>query len=260
MIGLSTLEFNLSKFLGHDSKSFGYNSDGKIFYNGKDKGKEYGSGFKKNDIIGCGINYSKNEIFFTKNGIFLGKAFDNKYLKLYPTVSLHSKGEKIIGNFGRKSFLFDLKSLIDEEEIRNYKEISNIEIDKLKLNILIEKYLYFNGYKESLLSFKDSINNDKGGYDEQFEKRKDLTKFILKGDHKNSIKTFENNFLEFLCDFEEIIILFYSQCLIEAVKNNENDETFSIFQKNLSKYFYRFDKKNDDNLSEFDQFFLVNFL
>lgn len=43
------------------------------------------------DIVGCGINFYTNEVFFTKNGTNLGIAFssvDGLY-QLYPTVSLH---------------------------------------------------------------------------------------------------------------------------------------------------------------------------
>jgi Ran-binding protein 9/10 len=73
IIGLSIQEFSLSKYPGYDSKSYGFGSDGKKYYNMKDKGKEYGPTFgKKNDVIGCGINYIKSEIFFTKNGKYLG--------------------------------------------------------------------------------------------------------------------------------------------------------------------------------------------
>ena len=55
-------------------RSYGFSADGKIYHE-KPKGEPYGTEFKKNDIIGCGYYFSKNLIFFTYNGKYLGEAF-----------------------------------------------------------------------------------------------------------------------------------------------------------------------------------------
>ena len=90
-------------------RSYGYNGDGKILHD-KQKGDLYGPKFKNKEIIGCGYYYSKNSIFYTCNGKFLGFAFKNvEYINYYPTISLHSLNEKVCVNFGKKPFVFDLE-------------------------------------------------------------------------------------------------------------------------------------------------------
>lgn len=54
--------------------SFGYRSDGKL-YSGKAPCNKEMEKFGTGDIIGCGINFFKREIFFTNNGKYDGPAF-----------------------------------------------------------------------------------------------------------------------------------------------------------------------------------------
>ncbi len=52
--------------------SFGYlGEDGKKYTEGM-RGEVYSETFGTGDIVGCGINFGKQEIFFTKNGKYLG--------------------------------------------------------------------------------------------------------------------------------------------------------------------------------------------
>lgn len=113
-IGLSTKDFLSTKQPGTDGNSYGYYGVNGKKYSSSKHGKEYGPEFKEGDIVGCGIHYYKKEIFFTKNGKYLGFAFpykDDK--KLYPTIGLNSPGERITANFGNKLFKFDIKSFIE---------------------------------------------------------------------------------------------------------------------------------------------------
>jgi hypothetical protein len=58
--------------------SYGYHSDGKKYTDGT-KGENYGPTFSTGDTVGCGINYDKQEIFFTLNGHYLGIPFYHTY-------------------------------------------------------------------------------------------------------------------------------------------------------------------------------------
>ena len=76
-IGLSRREFSLhTRMPGWDSWSFGYHGDdGGVFYETGHMLHEYGPSFGVDDVIGCGIDYLHHEIFFTKNGNYLGPAW-----------------------------------------------------------------------------------------------------------------------------------------------------------------------------------------
>ena len=94
--------------------------------------------FKTGDVVGCGINYFKKEIFFTHNGKYNGTAAfdllaliyqigpsftDVELLEYYATVSLQSKNELITFNFGGKAFRYDFASYLKHQMSKMFSEI-----------------------------------------------------------------------------------------------------------------------------------------
>uniref|UniRef100_A0A183BMX7 B30.2/SPRY domain-containing protein n=1 Tax=Globodera pallida TaxID=36090 RepID=A0A183BMX7_GLOPA len=86
--------FNNGKMYGHNSSNFATNANAK---------------FVTDDIIGCGVNLTSKEIFYTKNGVRL--AATNSYVLttggLYPALSFNNPGDEVEANFG-PNFKFDL--------------------------------------------------------------------------------------------------------------------------------------------------------
>jgi hypothetical protein len=77
-IGLGDARFRLmGKQPGWTSSSFGLHSDdGSIFHGSGQGADEYvEGGFGVGDIVGCGMDYTTGDVFFTKNGRHLGVAF-----------------------------------------------------------------------------------------------------------------------------------------------------------------------------------------
>lgn len=86
-------------------------------------GEPFGSGARL-DVIGCGLDHARRSVFFTKNGVLQGTAFEDvDTAGLLPTVSLHEKGDRCSFNFGTYGaddgpavpFLFDLPSYAASE-------------------------------------------------------------------------------------------------------------------------------------------------
>lgn len=73
-LGFSSQYYELDKMPGWDSPymSWGYHGDDGWRF-GNDEYGEYGETFKRGDVVGAGVDFSKEEIFFTKNGSGLGK-------------------------------------------------------------------------------------------------------------------------------------------------------------------------------------------
>jgi hypothetical protein len=100
-IGLSNTDFKSTRHPGWEPGSYGYHGDdGRKFHNNS-RGEPYAVKFGAvDDVIGCGLNFAMREIFFTKNGKYLGTAFTDPSHSYYPTVGLHSTGEEVRINFG----------------------------------------------------------------------------------------------------------------------------------------------------------------
>jgi hypothetical protein len=84
---------------------------------------------ERHDVVGCGVDYNRGSIFFTKNGKLMGIAFEDVRCCtngnratggglpfLIPTVTLHEREDECSFNFGGEPFLFDLLAFGRSEE------------------------------------------------------------------------------------------------------------------------------------------------
>jgi hypothetical protein len=113
-VGLTCEDYSLNKHIGKEAKSYGYFSEeGRKLKNGENV-EAYGSSYSSGDVVGCGFNTVTREIFFTKNGTYLGVAFwDVPDHKLCFSVSLRGVvGLTCVATF-HGPFKFDLHALPD---------------------------------------------------------------------------------------------------------------------------------------------------
>jgi len=117
-VGLATEDFHVqTRMPGWDRESFGFHGDdGGIFHNSGSMISQFSSHFGVGDTIGCGVDYQRQAIFYTRNGEFVGYAFSlqDSYMSrdLYPVVGIDAHC-LVSFNFGvEKPFLFDLQSMI----------------------------------------------------------------------------------------------------------------------------------------------------
>lgn len=72
-IGFSGVKASLERLPGWEPDSWAYHGDDGLSFCGQSAGKPYAEQFTTGDIIGCGVDFTTNQAFFTKNGVFLGK-------------------------------------------------------------------------------------------------------------------------------------------------------------------------------------------
>eukprot|EP00941_MAST-03F_sp_MAST-3F-sp1_P002539 g2539.t1 len=170
VVGFTNHDFPLIKYPGTEVGSYGYRSeDGKK--SGDISGDEtYGPSYTTGDIVGCGINFCKQTIFFTKNGNHLGTAFSNipGILTLYPTVGLHSPNERICFNFGEKPFRYDIENLRRIQHRTVCREILETKVPSGAAEELVRDYLIHHGYARTLSLFDNPLgktdrSNSTGG-------------------------------------------------------------------------------------------------
>ncbi|RIB05614.1 concanavalin A-like lectin/glucanase domain-containing protein, partial [Gigaspora rosea] len=108
-IGFCSNLIKLNNMPGFESGSWGYHSDDGEFFNCSIINKPYGPTFTTGDTIGCCLNFINKTVFYTKNGVNLGKYYlilNFIYLNgnLFPCIGL--KGGSIKTNFGQKKFIY----------------------------------------------------------------------------------------------------------------------------------------------------------
>ncbi|CAG8540978.1 1708_t:CDS:2 [Cetraspora pellucida] len=108
-IGLSKPGTPLDKMPGWVLDTIGYHGDNGRLYRERERGVNFGPLYTTGETVGCGINFFDTEIFFTKNGILLGKELSFKLEeKIYPTCGMASPNESILVNFGSEPFKFPI--------------------------------------------------------------------------------------------------------------------------------------------------------
>jgi len=75
---------------------------------------QYASRFIAGDVVGMGINFTRREVFITKNGVYLGAPFkldlDSQDVPLWACVAVANPGAQFKANFGTQPFRFNFKA------------------------------------------------------------------------------------------------------------------------------------------------------
>uniref|UniRef100_A0A914I8Q7 B30.2/SPRY domain-containing protein n=1 Tax=Globodera rostochiensis TaxID=31243 RepID=A0A914I8Q7_GLORO len=107
-IGLCTDQMPLDKQIGDFKGTYAYHNFG-AFTAGPDalldrNGKVIPSFRGSGNVVGCGVDFKNNELFYTLNGERLVPTgqFVNRAVELFPCVTLSEFGDKIKANFGPK--------------------------------------------------------------------------------------------------------------------------------------------------------------
>ncbi|KER22519.1 hypothetical protein T265_09413 [Opisthorchis viverrini] len=161
-IGVATKTSSLTKLPGSEHSSFGYHNDGSVYHGSASAGIKFGPRFGENDTVGCGVDFMSRSLFFTRNGVFLGKAFEGKVpaspaTRLYPAVGLMGRGARLTTNFGQRPFSYAFESYINRERV--FKENSLIdrvckeEFAGPKMRELVSGYLVHHGYVATAQAF-----------------------------------------------------------------------------------------------------------
>jgi hypothetical protein len=185
-------------------------------------GEPYGSSYEEGDFVGVFVNFLTNSIFFTKNGVAFGEAFQGiSKLNLYPCVGLLYSKVKV--NFGNEVFKFDLSPILKESKQFIYKQIEkeNILFNEINFKEIILEYLYKNGYTETCEKLGKKIENNS---------RKLIMNSIQNGDYLGSIELISKYYPNVL---DQVLFHLKSQIFIEMEKN---EDALKFAQRELSPF------------------------
>ncbi|CAH8570193.1 unnamed protein product [Schistosoma turkestanicum] len=170
---------SLNKFPGSENNSFGYQSDGCVYHGSPTLSTKFGPRFNENDIIGCGVDFLSQSLFFTRNGIFLGKAFEGKVpvgagTRLFPTIGLQGRGVRITTNFGQQPFYFAFENHLKTERISHENKLiertCKEDFAGIKIKELVSGYLVHHGYVATAKAFSHWSNLASSVQNSEFQK------------------------------------------------------------------------------------------
>ncbi|EMD41301.1 hypothetical protein CERSUDRAFT_78954 [Gelatoporia subvermispora B] len=138
-IGFSSRDVKLSRLPGWEKQSWGYHADDGYAFPGQKDGAPYGPTFDSGDVIGCGIDFSQNRAFYTKNGALLGHIFDNIFppasaaptppFELFPAIGLRHNSESVRANFGGEPFRYAIADHVRAQRDKVWAEIMHRPVD-----------------------------------------------------------------------------------------------------------------------------------
>lgn len=211
--------------------------------------------FTVGDVVGCGINFIRKSIFFTKNGILLGEALKiqdcGQYY--YPTLSM-TQWNKVSSNFGTtRPFVFDIdqylesikRSITEDIQMNNafpFEMPGVIELDddqdlKSFTNRLVENFFTLNGLQKSFQSFvrenkvgqpgdqRTSVDDENENYKPVMKFRAELRDAFYKEDIQK-VKTITEELIPGCLEEPEFLdSRFHLKCmhLFSLVRDNQED-------------------------------------
>lgn len=246
-IGFTTESFKMRRQPGWESQSCGYHGDDGYLYRGPGKSESFGPKFTSGDIIGAGINYIEQLLFFTKNGSLIGAFPKDIKGPLYPTIAVHSQDEELTVNFGKEQFCFDIEGYILEQKMTQQSISDKLYLQPDISHWIVRSYLLHYGYQDTLSSFDaasetDPPANHQTGYGEPPEMyglshRKMLRQLIMNGDIDSAFKRLEEWYPQVLKDEISVIcFLLHSQRFIEYIRAEQLEGAVKYARANLANF------------------------
>lgn len=241
-LGICNGVVQLEKMPGWEGGSFGYHGDdGNVFKESGQNGIKYGPKYGTDDVVGCVWNFIDNTVSFTKNGEFLGKAFEHLSGPLYPTVGMQSKKGRLEINFGSKPFVFDIESYARQQRDRILSKIRarSLPADYRLLGNTVLGYLIHSGYAETAAAFAKDADRLEVMEKErsQMLERQAVCRKILVGDVDGAFHQLSMKFPTIVTPRSDIAFLLHTQKFIEMiVKGSNAEETIAYGRLELSVF------------------------
>lgn len=221
-VGLAAADVNMQRLPGWDNKSYGYHGDDGHSFCSSGTGVEYGPKFTTGDVIGCGYNLIENVCFYTKNGLNLGKAFENlAAVSLYPTVGLQTPGEEVEANFGMEPFMYDIEDDMKALKQRITSSILEfpIKYDKSQFMIhkLVQSWLIHNGYCSTAEVFSAATKQPFNENVNHIKQRLRIQRLVLNGQIGDAINLTNKLYPSVLRDNQSLLFALKCRQFIEMV-------------------------------------------
>uniref|UniRef100_D8QKH9 B30.2/SPRY domain-containing protein n=2 Tax=Schizophyllum commune (strain H4-8 / FGSC 9210) TaxID=578458 RepID=D8QKH9_SCHCM len=282
-IGFAGKDVKLARLPGWEPHSYGYHGDDGLSFAAQKDGTPYGPVFGTGDVIGCGIDFTMNRAFYTKNGAFIGHVFDNvgKTFPLYPSVGLRHAGEMVRVNFGHEPFRFEIEHHVLQQKATVWNRILETPVDvnalargikqeaeepgpaserdvSGALHQLVMSYLAHHGYTRTARalrqqaatrsSAKADTDMDADADDADVVRRTGIVKAVNEGDIERAIEQTRAHYPGVL-DADDGIMLFKLRCrrFVEMILEAAEEKKRAVAEGAVDGAVGSFDTLDDDD-------------
>lgn len=249
-IGFAQRGFSLERLPGWEANSWAFHSDDGRAFIGSQNGQQYHKPFGENDVIGCGVDFNKNQVFFTKNGQDLHVAFKDVLPSseaIFPCVGVRKHSTvQISTNFGQQEFLFDIRSRMEKAENEIRRQILTTDTSALHpgqtvtafTQELIAQYLSHAGFIETAGAFAAQVQQEReilygetsslpdlqNPETNDARPRQQIRVAIQRGDIDSALTLIEGNFPDILVKHPQILFRLKCCKFLELVKRATTSE------------------------------------
>eukprot|EP00172_Hildenbrandia_rubra_P001386 Plantae.Rhodophyta-Hildenbrandia_rubra.ctg19277.p1 GENE.Plantae.Rhodophyta-Hildenbrandia_rubra.ctg19277~~Plantae.Rhodophyta-Hildenbrandia_rubra.ctg19277.p1 ORF type:complete len:486 (+),score=103.47 Plantae.Rhodophyta-Hildenbrandia_rubra.ctg19277:93-1460(+) len=250
-VGMTGAGVNLDRLPGWEPNSYGYHGDdGNVFESRGERGKRYGPKFTTGDTVGMCWDFVRENVFFTKNGVPLGTAFEGvkRTFLMFPAIGLQSKGECVEVNFGSQPFKFDVEGYVLSRREKVLTKIEETVVPRYYdvVSEIILDYLVHNGYAGTAKIFADETDRRDRLKEEMnlITQRQEVLSKVLAGDIDGALEQVEEYYPDLLVDPSEIAFLLKTQKFLEMIRAKRDlTETLKYGQQSLGVYRTEMKKK-----------------
>ncbi|KAF5311882.1 hypothetical protein D9619_003081 [Psilocybe cf. subviscida] len=189
-IGFSGTKVKFSRLPGWEPNSWGYYGEDGSARSTDRSATTYSGAFGAGDVIGCGIDFTTNQLFYTKNGTLIGPVFENvgKSVDLYPAIGMQKSGDAIRANFGQDPFNYDIEYHVQQQANAIWNSVMDTRLD----------YSLVRGHRKGLSIGSVVITNDTSPKrpltdDESNQVLKQLvTSYLIHHGYAKTVRALEN--------------------------------------------------------------------
>ncbi|WVQ85115.1 hypothetical protein IAT38_007280 [Cryptococcus sp. DSM 104549] len=129
-VGWTTKGTSLRRLVGWGKGSWGWHGDDGRVFEGQGTGEKFSETWTKGDTVGCGVDFTTGQAFFTKNGRMMGHRFSKLGKGVHPAIGLRSVGESLAINF-TGPFVFDIDSHVKSRRDGIWHEAKTAEVGQI---------------------------------------------------------------------------------------------------------------------------------